>query len=130
MKLSHVRLLVDNYRECFRFYRDVMGFEVTWGKEDEDYADFNAGTTTIALFTRKFMSDALGTTGKPNHVDAQDRMALIFGVASVDETYARLKAQSVEFLTLPTDRADWGIRLAHFRDPDGNLIEITSSLAG
>jgi catechol 2,3-dioxygenase-like lactoylglutathione lyase family enzyme len=26
------------------------------------------------------------------------------------------------------DRPEWGIRTAHFRDPDGNLIEINQPL--
>jgi len=32
------------------------------------------------------------------------------------------------FETEPTDRSVWGIRTAHFRDPDGNLIEINHAL--
>lgn len=30
MKLTHTRLLVDDYKACFIFYRDVLGFEVSW----------------------------------------------------------------------------------------------------
>ena len=33
MKLTHVRLLVNDFDVCFRFYRDVMGFHVQWGAE-------------------------------------------------------------------------------------------------
>jgi catechol 2,3-dioxygenase-like lactoylglutathione lyase family enzyme len=32
-------------------------------------------------------------------------------------------------MTAPQDRAEWDIRTAHFRDPDGNLPEIYSPLA-
>jgi catechol 2,3-dioxygenase-like lactoylglutathione lyase family enzyme len=67
MKLSFVRLLVDDYGACFRFYRDVMGFPVTFGDEEGAYADFDAG-------------------------------------------------------------ADWGIRVAYVRDPDGNLIELNHAI--
>jgi len=28
----------------------------------------------------------------------------------------------------PKNMNDWGIRLAHFRDPDGNLIEINQPI--
>lgn len=38
-RYTHTRLLVTKFAECFRFYRDVLGFKVTWGKEDERYAD-------------------------------------------------------------------------------------------
>ncbi|KAA0254227.1 MAG: hypothetical protein EDM79_20930, partial [Chloroflexi bacterium] len=39
-----------------------------------------------------------------------------------------LRAHGVTLLTEPTDHADWGIRTAHFRDPDGHLIEINQPL--
>ena len=39
----HMRLLVDDYTGCFRFYRDVMGFGVTFGDETSNYADFSVG---------------------------------------------------------------------------------------
>ncbi len=35
MVISHTRLLVLRFAECFRFYRDVMGFTVTWGDEND-----------------------------------------------------------------------------------------------
>ena len=43
MKLTHVRLLVDDAPACFRFYRDVIGLTPTWGTEAEGYADFDDG---------------------------------------------------------------------------------------
>jgi catechol 2,3-dioxygenase-like lactoylglutathione lyase family enzyme len=39
VKLTFVRLLVDDYPACFRFYRAVMGFPVTFG--EGGYADFD-----------------------------------------------------------------------------------------
>jgi catechol 2,3-dioxygenase-like lactoylglutathione lyase family enzyme len=49
MRMSHTRLLVSKYRECFFFYRDVMGFPVEWGDESGTYADFDAGRVLVAL---------------------------------------------------------------------------------
>jgi lactoylglutathione lyase len=46
----------------------------------------------------------------------------------VDEVYEQIKNQSAIVVTQPQDRSDWGIRTAHFRDPDGNLIEIYNNL--
>jgi predicted enzyme related to lactoylglutathione lyase len=31
MRLTHVRLLVDDFAACFRFYRDVAGLAPTFG---------------------------------------------------------------------------------------------------
>ena len=44
-------------------------------------------------------------------------------VDDVDAEHARLAALGVEFDMPPTD-AEAGIRLAFFRDPDGNRLEI------
>jgi catechol 2,3-dioxygenase-like lactoylglutathione lyase family enzyme len=74
------------------------------------------------------MSDDLKTISKPAEVDSQDRMAMIFGVDDVDATCSKLKSHGVQFVTEPHERKDWGIRVAHFRDPDGNLIEINHGL--
>ncbi|WP_340456169.1 helix-turn-helix domain-containing protein [Peribacillus butanolivorans] len=60
MELTHTRLLVNNYRECFSFYRNVLGFEVTWGNEDSLYAEFKFRGCTLGLFERKQMLEAIG----------------------------------------------------------------------
>jgi catechol 2,3-dioxygenase-like lactoylglutathione lyase family enzyme len=129
MRLTHIRLLVTDYDVCFRFYRDVMGLEVTWGAEGEGYADFKAAEgIALALFGRKDQAEAVGTTNLPEDAEAQDRVALIFDVEDVDTRVADLKARGASFVTDPQDRPDWGIRTAHLRDPDGNLIELVSSI--
>lgn len=128
LKLDYNRLLVADYPACFRFYRDVMGFTPTYGLEADVYADFDTGGTTLALFKREFMASVVGTTGLPSSAPSQDRVVYTFGVTNVDEAWSDLKSKGLEFVTDPTDRAEWGIRTAHFRDPDGNLLEIYCGL--
>jgi catechol 2,3-dioxygenase-like lactoylglutathione lyase family enzyme len=43
VRLTHVRLFVDDYAACFGFHRDVLGFEATFGDARGGYADFRAG---------------------------------------------------------------------------------------
>ncbi len=129
LKLTYIRLLVADYRAMFCFYRDVLGFKPTFGDENDVYADFDTGSTTLALFQRDLMAETVGTTDKPALADSQDRAALIFSVENVDAAYKELQAKGAVFVTVPQDRAAWGIRTAHFRDPDGNLLEIYSPLA-
>jgi lactoylglutathione lyase len=128
LRLTHVRLLVRDFAACFRFYRDVLGFEVLWGEEDGRYADFRTGDAIVALFVRPLMAEAVGAAGRPVEADAQDRVLLNLVVDDVDATCQELKGRGVEFVTEPQDRPDWGIRTAHFRDPDGNLLEIHRDL--
>ena len=128
MKYAFTRLLVTNFRDCFRFYRDVMGFEAGFGTEDDTYADFVLGETNISLFDKMEMSQTLGTVDQPSRPISQDHICLTFGVEDVDEFYETLMAKGVDVLIKPTDHPDWGIRTVHFRDPDGNLIEVNQNL--
>jgi catechol 2,3-dioxygenase-like lactoylglutathione lyase family enzyme len=128
IRTTHIRLLVHDFDREFRFFEDVLGFKATFGKEGENYADFDCNGVCVALFKRALMSEDIRTSHKPAEADAQDRLALIFGVASVDDAVARLRKHHVAFVTEPHDRKEWGIRVAHFRDPDGNLIEMNQPL--
>lgn len=128
VKLTHIRLLVKDYGACFRFYRDVMGFEPTWGDEASGYADFDAGEATLALFGRGAMAEVVGDAELPAEALAQDTAALIFAVEDVDAATARLQERGATLVAAPADRPDWGVRTAHFRDPDGNLIEVNQPL--
>lgn len=130
LRLAGTRLLVDDYAAAFRFYRDVLGFPVTWGDEATGYASFDAGPCGIAIFGRRAMADAIGEGGKPLTASSQDTFALTFPVEDVDAEYERLRARGVRFLGAPVNRPGWGERTAHFRDPSGNLIELSTSLAG
>ena len=95
--------------------------------EDRVYADFRMGETTLALFDHAAMAETLGEEGMPSNRTQQDDFTLVFGVESVDDTYERLR-DDVAFVTQPHDQPGWGIRVAHFRDPDGTLLEINEPL--
>ncbi len=121
----HIRLLVSDFPACFRFYRDVLGFTPTVGAENEVYADFEAGGQGIALFQRELMAEAVGAAVGGA---VQDAAVLVLATAHVDAAAEALRAKGVLLVSEPTDRPDWGIRTAHFRDPDGHLIEINCPL--
>lgn len=122
--MSHTRLLVSNFKECFLFYRDCLGFPVLWGNQDGAYADFDAGGHKLALFLRSPMAEAIGAEEPQPRSKDQDSVCLVFAVEDVDLAYQMLVAKHVVPLNQPHDRRDWGIRCFHLRDPDGNLIEI------
>jgi lactoylglutathione lyase len=127
-KYAYTRLLVTNFKACFRFYRDLLGFQATYGTENDTYADFNTGEVSIALFDKLEMSTTVGTSHLPAEAKVQDKVCLIFAVENVDEACQQLKNQGISLIALPTDHADWGIRTAYLRDPEGNLIEINQPL--
>jgi lactoylglutathione lyase len=129
LRFTYTRLLVDDYGACFRFYRDVLGFRPSFGDETSGYADFDTGEVSIALFDRREMAEGIGRSDGGADRPQGDRLALIFAVEDVDREAAALQERGAALEAPPTDHADWGIRTAHFRDPDGNLIEINASLA-
>jgi lactoylglutathione lyase len=119
VRLTHVRLLVDEFAACFRFYRDVIGFRPTFGTEDEGgYADFRAGDCSLALFERG------GMKGVAQLRSPGDGAMLVLAVDDVDAEAERLRAAGVALESEPHDQPDWGLRVVHVRDPAGNLLEL------
>lgn len=125
-RFNYVRLLVDNYRGSFRFYRDVMGMEVLHGDVDSQYAEFVAPGVRLALFQRARMAEALGVPKVQGQ--GRDRVALVFAVDNVDAAHKELESKGVRFTLAPRTHADWHVRTAHFHDPDGNVIEINQRI--
>ena len=121
MKLTFVRLLVDDFGACFRFYRDVMGFPATFGDEESGYADFDVGAdVSLALFVRQHQTDHVGAPAE----GSGDNVVVVLQVDKVDDAIERLRDRGAPVSAEPADRGDWGIRVAYVRDPDGNLIEL------
>ena len=129
MRCSYIRLLVNDYEACFHFYSDVLGLPVLWGDEKSRYAEFDVRSgTRLALNQREVMAEALETDTADPELPHQDRLAVIFEVDDVDEEAARLVAGGARQVMEPRDWTAWGIRAAHFRDPDGYLLEINRPL--
>jgi lactoylglutathione lyase len=131
MKPEIVRpfLLVEKFDECFRFYRDVMNFKVSWGKEGGSYASFIIDDNTrMALFKRDEMAEAVKTTKLPNDCISQDKFALAFEVKRFDEIVGELRKLGANFITQVIEKPDWGIRTIFLRDPGGNLLQIESEM--
>jgi catechol 2,3-dioxygenase-like lactoylglutathione lyase family enzyme len=130
MKFSNVRLLVKDYRKCFKFYTEKLGLEPLWGDENGPYANFKVaeGIEGFALFVSDFMAPAVGNADKTQPSGYREKSMVSFEVENVDEAYQTLLTKGVCFINQPTDMQGWGMRVVHLRDPEENLIELFTPL--
>lgn len=130
MKFSNVRLLVKDYKKCFRFYTEKLGLEPAWGDVEGCYASFKVadGIEGLAIFVSDFMAPAVGNAEKTQPTGYREKSMISFEVGNVDEAYQTLLEKGIDFINQPTDMTDWGMRVVHLRDPEDNLIELFSPL--
>lgn len=130
MELNCIRLLVKDFDKCFKFYSENLGLKATWGKIGGDYASFDIGIPSgLSIFKSDLMANVIGNIDKQLPGDNREKIAIILKVNNVDKTYNDLSEKGISFINEPMDMTGWGIRVAHFRDPENNLIEIWSELA-
>ena len=126
MRLDGFGLLVDNMSVMVRFYRDVLGFEITEGEDAENVYLIKDGTLFL-LYERKNFEKMTGRRyeylkGLNGHFE----IALYVDTfEEVDKEYARITAQGGCAVMEPTTEP-WGQRTCYIADPEGNLIEIGS----
>ena len=128
LKLLQIRLLVNDFKKSTEFYRDLLGIPISWYEEEMEYALFNNGETKIEILSQNAMAEVIGKENRSLDGESQSNFLLQFEVQNVDKTYDYLRENGVEFVTEPHDRKEWRSRIAHFRDPDKNLIEIYKML--
>lgn len=122
IRISYTRLLVDDLKACFEFYRDVMEFKVVMEALDDGYAEFVTPDLRLSLFRRQEMAEMIGSDRRPHTVECQDRVALIFTVPNLDAAYQQLKAKGVQFATEPLSNPSYSLKTVYLRDPDGTLV--------
>jgi predicted enzyme related to lactoylglutathione lyase len=108
--VDFIAVPTQDYERAEAFYGDVLGLERSkrWG--DMPAGEFETGSLTIALM----QSDAFGMTFSPHS------HPVAFQVDDVEVARKDLEDKGVEF---GADTMDSGVcHMAHFRDPDGNVL--------
>lgn len=126
MKLDGFGLFVDDMPTMIRFYRDVLGFEIT---EDENAVNVYLikDGTLFMLYERKnfekmtsrkyeYLKGLNGHFEIALYVDTFDK---------VDKAYHDAISKGA-ISVLPPENETWGQRTCYIADPEGNLIEIGS----
>ncbi|MDQ0580948.1 VOC family protein [Streptomyces rishiriensis] len=122
MEFVQVRLLVTDFAACYRFYAHVLGLKPQSGAERGPYEKFSpaTGSAGIAVQDRAMMAEVLGELGDAAH---GHRSLVALRVDDLDAMCARITAHGVALVHGPAPMAD-RMRVAHLKDPEGNLVEL------
>jgi len=117
-KIYAVCLLVENYKKSLSFYNDILEFKIN--SQDKNYTDFKVGDTLFAIFEKK--EAEVMFPGR--HMNKGGGAVIAFPVGNVDEICKLLNGKGVRIFEGPKVMP-WGQKVAYFKDPDNNIIEVT-----
>ncbi|MEU6663727.1 VOC family protein [Streptomyces sp. NPDC046821] len=122
MELAQVRLLVSDFRACYRFYADVLGLKPQSGAQDGPYEKFSpaTGSAGIAIEDRSMMAQVIGELGKAAN---GHRSLVVLRVDDLDRYCEQIVARGAEIVRGPAPMTD-RMRVAHLKDPEGNIVEL------
>lgn len=124
MKIQLSSVLVNDQAKALKFYTQVLGFvqkrDIPLGEARWLTVVSPEGPDNIELLLEPISNPAAKTYQKA--IFEQGIPLTAFGVADIQEEYARLKKLSVEFTMEPTDMGM--TTAAVFNDTCGNLIQI------
>lgn len=126
MKLDGIGLFVNDMPTMVRFYRDVLGFEITEGKNAVNVYLIKNGTLFMLYERKNFEKMTNRKYEYLNGFNGHFEIALYVDTfAEVDKEYAKAVAKGAQSVLEPTTEP-WGQRTCYIADPEGNLIEIGS----
>lgn len=122
MELAQVRLLVTDFAACYHFYGEVLGLKPQSGAENGPYEKFSpaVGSAGIALQDRSMMAEVLDELGDTANGHRSLVVLRVDALGAYCEEITMRGATVLHGPTLLTDR----LRVAHLKDPEGNLVEL------
>lgn len=118
-RLYAVRVFSFNWEESLKFYRDQVGFEIAFADAEMGWAQFQLGSSYLGL-----------ERCDPDDEESKELVGRFVGtsieVEDIHSVYDSLRRKGVEFTSAP-QKQPWGGVLAHFKDPDGNIVTLLGS---
>jgi len=121
MKFASTRLVARDIKNLVGFYEKVMNKKAEWLVPT--FAEIVTPAATLAINTAETVALFKEGSAEPG---ANRTAILEFQVDDVDAEFARLKAEVqvvLEPKTMP-----WGNRAAQFRDPEGSLVSMYTTV--
>lgn len=126
MHLDGLGIMVKDMAVMVRFYRDVLGFEIT-EEEDAENVYLTKDGTVFMLYRRPDLEQMMGRKLRyADGIQGHFETALsVENFAEVDRAFARAVSMGALPVMEPVTEP-WGQRTCYIADPEGNLIEIGS----
>jgi len=115
MMLYAVRIFARDWDNVCRFYRDVLGLPERF-KTDMGWAEYDVGGPCFGI-------ERLNPDDGEGEGLAGRMLGVSLRVDDIDATYEALRERGVEFIS-PPEKQSWGGSLAHFKDPEGNVLTL------
>ena len=126
-----LRVMVrKDFGKNFDFWTEKFGLVVVYGDRNGPYTSFAKKVVEgeyneeMSIFIASKMSDYKGYV-QPTTNAQPDTFVATIPTDDIDGDYKRLKDAGVEFIGEPQSIQEWGMRCVYFRDPEGNLFELT-----
>jgi catechol 2,3-dioxygenase-like lactoylglutathione lyase family enzyme len=119
-RIGQIHVSVTDVDRAIEFYRDVLGLPFLFRVEGQEMAFFDCGGMRLYL-------------GVPESEAYRSRGMVYFSVDDLDEAYVAIRDRGAEFLDPPhliARDGDWRLRMAFFRDPDGNNLALMEETQG
>jgi catechol 2,3-dioxygenase-like lactoylglutathione lyase family enzyme len=120
-RLDHLVLTVADVAKTCEFYERVLGMETV---------TFGAGRKALSFGRQKINLHQSGKEFEPKAVKPTPGSGDLCFIASTPliEVIERLKGEGIEIVEGPVPRtgATGSMQSVYFRDPDGNLIEVSN----
>ncbi|MCI4322466.1 MAG: VOC family protein [Thermoplasmata archaeon] len=118
-----------DFAASFGFYHDTIGL-ATETDGSPPWAEFQSSGVRLVLLEKGFYAKVHGADAPPLDVGPGGTVVFAIQVPDVDAAYRRISDAGRKFFSPPTDRPMMGVRNAILRDPDGNVVEISTKLKG
>lgn len=139
--IRHAGIVVKDLRKMVHFYRDILGLKIIKRmNESGSYLDCITALKKTKVTIVKMKADDGGMIellyfrSHPRRISSRRCLCdtgishIAFGVKDVRAEYNKLKKIGIRFNSLPQISPDGCAKVAFFRDPEGNMIEITEVL--
>ena len=115
-RLRAVRVFVNDFERAYEFYWRTLGIEVVVRNREAGYALFDTGPVRLIV-------EAVDPSANEDRRLVGRFVGLSLAVDDLDRVHRELAAKGVEFAVTPRPQP-WAGRLAHFYDPDRNILTL------